>query len=352
VEEGRLTVARSNALPHTLLYVRGSTQDPSELHLKDNVTPNLSYVLFEGETLVTGGVGSRLHADNFQFRDLADVDVVLAGTGGVFIADGATPILRRVNTFTGDIVFGYGSVLTADREGSLGASGNTLNFQESATLVVDNINGLSSGSQTIHVVEGASAQLEIDNNLNSRLSGPGTVVITIEGSSTLELGGNNSAFTGSLFSNKHLEVTDWRAFGEAALVFLEAGRSITFFEDIEAPTTDLRTSSTSTGGTVITLNNKDVTLGKLLVGVNSANGSADDTVIQLSTGAGNGVLHLDDIGFVGTGRLRIEGWMGNTTSASGDRVEVASVLSDSEIARIRINGLPARRFNGQLVLAP
>lgn len=352
VEEGRLTVARSNALPHTLLYVAGSTLDPSELHLKDNVTPNLSYVLLQGETLVTGGAGSRLHADNFQFRDLADVDVVLAGTGGVFIADGATPILRRVNTFTGDIVFGHGSVLTADRDGSLGATGNTLDFQKSAELVVEGNNGLTSGGRTIHVGETGSAQLTLENNLNCRLSGPGTVVITIEGSSTLELGGDNSAFTGSLFSNKHLEVTDWRAFGGAALVFLEAGRDITFFEDIEAPTTDLKTSSTSSHGTVITLNNHDVTLDKLLVGQNSADGNADDTVIQLSTGVGNGVLHLNDIEFLGTGRLRIEGWMGNTTSASGDRVEVASVLSNSEIDRIRINGLPARRFNGQLVYAP
>jgi hypothetical protein len=352
VSEGRLTVARSNALPHTLLYVRGSTQDPSELHLNANVTPHLASVLFEGETLITGGTESKLYSNYFQFRDLADVNVVLAGTGGVFIADGATPILRRLNTFTGDIVFGYGSVLTADRDGSLGGSWNALNFQESATLVVKSVNGLTSGSRTIHVVEGASAQLEIDNNLNCKLSGPGDVVIQIEGSSTVELGGNNSAFTGRLFSNKHLEVTDWRAFGAASLVFMEAGRDITFFEDIEAPTTDLQTSSEGSGGTVITLNNKDVTLDKLVVGVNSAGVSADDTVIQLSDDAVNGVLHLDDIGFVGTGRLRIEGWMGDTTSSTGDRVEVDSVLSASELAQISIGEMPVRQVNGQIVLAP
>jgi hypothetical protein len=133
---------------------------------------------------------------------------------------------------------------------------------------------------------------------------------------------------------------------------MEAGRDITFFEDIEAPTTDLQTSSEGSGGTVITLNNKDVTLDKLVVGVNSAGVSADDTVIQLSDDAVNGVLHLDDIGFVGTGRLRIEGWMGDTTSSTGDRVEVDSVLSASELAQISIGEMPVRQVNGQIVLAP
>jgi hypothetical protein len=44
--------------------------------------------------------------------------------------------------------------------------------------------------------------------------------------------------------------------------------------------------------------------------------------------------------------------MGDTTSSTGDRVEVDSVLSASELAQISIGEMPVRQVNGQIVLAP
>ncbi len=342
VEDGKLSVTTSNALPYTVLYVRGHPYDPTELHFGTGATPNINYLLLEGETVVTGGSNAKLYAGSIGLRDQADVDVVLAGSADVLVNDGAEAILRRNNTFTGDITFGYGSVLTVEHDPSLGNGGNTLHFKENAELVVDDLDGLTASQRTLLVDTNVQALLEIRGELGCRLAGPGTVVIKIEGGGTIALDGNNEAFTGRLFSNKHLEVTHPDAFGDADRIILEAGKDILFEENIDAPGTDLETSS----GSLITLNNRNVTLHHLRVG------SGNDTTLQLSADATDRTLHLQDIVFLGaSGNLDIEGWLGSAVGSIGDRVEVSGSLSNSDLQRIRLNGFAVKKLNGELVYA-
>jgi autotransporter-associated beta strand protein len=133
VEDGKLSVTTSNALPYTVLYVRGHPYDPTELHFGTGATPNINYLLLEGETVVTGGSNAKLYVGGIGLRDQADVDLVLAGSADVLVDDGAEAILRRNNTFTGDITFGYGSVLTVEHDPGLGSAGNTLSMTSTAS---------------------------------------------------------------------------------------------------------------------------------------------------------------------------------------------------------------------------
>ena len=120
-------------------------------------------------------------------------------------------------------------------------------------------------------------------------------------------------------------------------------KDIAFFADIEAPGTDLQSSSS----TLITLNNHDVILDTLRIG------SGTTTTLQLSNDGVNGVLDLNDIYFVSTtGDLNILGWSGSTSASFGDEVRVSSTLSTSELARIKFNGAAVRQYNGELVLKP
>ncbi|MBL9136987.1 MAG: hypothetical protein JNK85_14040 [Verrucomicrobiales bacterium] len=344
VADGKLTVAKTGALPYTVVWVHGKFYStPPELHLNANVTVNLNFLLMDKESLVSGPSTAKINIGAASLRDLAEVDVSLGGTGAVEIAESASVILHRANTFSGPLKLEQGSTLTVHDDDRLGASANTVAVNGLAVLVVDDTEGLTTHARTLSVPSGSELQLAINGSLNSKLAGAGAVVVMVDGFGTVDLDGNNSGFTGTFFSNKNIDVTSPNAFGNAARVVMENSKDIEFIEDIEAPATDLESSS----GTVITLNNRDVTLDALRIGTGSA------TTLQLSNDGVNGVLDLDDVIFVGsTGSLNILGWAGNTLASTGDEVRVSSALSSSELARITFNGQPVQRLNGELVLKP
>lgn len=344
VSDGKLTVAKTGALPYTVVWVHGQFYaTPPELHLNANVTANLNYLLMDKESLVSGPSTAKINIGAASLRDLAEVDVSLGGTGAVEIAESAEVIMHRPNTFTGKLKLEGSSTLTVDDDDCLGASANTVEVNGFAVLVVDDFEGLTTHARTLSVPAGSELQLGIKGDLNSKLVGAGAVVIMVDGTGTVDLDGNNSGFTGTFFSNKNIDVTSSNAFGDAERVVIENSRDIAFIEDIEAPGTDLESSS----GTVITLNNRDVFLDTLRIGSGTA------TTLQLSNDGVNGVLDLDDVLFVGsTGSLNILGWVGNTLSSTGDEVRVSNTLSSSELARIKFNGQAVRQLNGELVLKP
>jgi autotransporter-associated beta strand protein len=344
VADGRLTVAKTGALPHTAVWIHGKFYStPPELRLNANVTANLSFLLMDRESLASGPSTAKINIGRARLRDMAEVDVSLGGTGAVEIAESASVVLHRPNTFTGPLKLEQGSTLTVDDDGNLGASGNTVEVNGFAALVVDDNDGLTKHSRTLSVPAGSELHLAIDSSLNSKLAGAGAVVIMDEGFGSVDLDGNNSGFTGNFFSNKSIDVTSPNAFGNAARVVIENSQDIAFHEDIEAPGTDLESSS----GTMITLNNHGVILDALRIGTGSA------TTLQLSTDGVNGVLDLGDVIFVGsTGSLNIMNWVGNTLASTGDEVRVSTPLSSSELARITFNGQPVRQLNGELVMKP
>lgn len=344
VADGKLTVAKTGALPYTVVWIHGQFYStPPELHLNANVTANLNFLLMDKESLASGPSTAKINIGAASLRDLAEVDVSLGGTGAVEIAESANVVLHRLNTFTGPLKLEQGSTLTVDDDDNLGASANTVAVNGFAVLVVDDSEGLTTHARTLSVPAGSELQLAINGNLNSKLAGAGAVVVMVDGFGSVDLDGNNSGFTGTFFSNKSIDVTAPNAFGNAVRVVMENSEDIAFLEDIEAPGTDLESSS----GTVITLNNRDVTLDALRIGTGSA------TTLQLSNDGVNGVLDLDDVIFVGsTGSLNILGWAGNTLASTGDEVRVSSTLSSSELARITFNGQPVRQLNGELVLKP
>ncbi|MCC7376013.1 MAG: hypothetical protein IT581_15250 [Verrucomicrobiales bacterium] len=344
VADGKLTVAKTGALPYTAVWVHGQYYStPPELHLNANVTANLSFLLMDKESLASGPSTAKINLGGAILNDLAEVDVSLGGTGTVQIAESAEVLMHRVNTFTGKLRLEQGSTLTVDDDDNLGASGNTVEANGFAVLVVDDSEGLTTHARTLSVPLGSELQLAINGDLNSKLAGAGAVVVMVDGFGSIDLDGNNSGFTGTFFSNKNIDVTSPNAFGNANRIEMENSKDIAFLEDIEAPGTDLQSSSS----TLITLNNHDVILDTLRIG------SGTTTTLQLSNDGVNGVLDLNDIYFVSTtGDLNILGWSGSTSASFGDEVRVSSTLSSSELARIKFNGAAVRQYNGELVLKP